>query len=59
MTEMRTHDQDYRLPRLEETETIHLSVESSTFVQGLLSDVKVLPAMRKAKQRHDLLISNG
>ena len=42
-----------------ETVAIRLSAESSAFIAGLLADAKPIPAMRKAKQLHDVLISNG
>lgn len=42
-----------------ETETIHLSAESSAFIAGLLTDAKPIPAMRKARERHDALIAKG
>jgi len=43
---------------LEQAETIRLSAENSAFVAGLLADAKPIPAMRKAKERHDALIGN-
>lgn len=41
---------------LEQAETIRMSAESSAFVTDLLADTKPIPAMRKAKERHDALI---
>ncbi len=42
---------------LEQAESIKLSAESSAFVAGLLAEAKPVPAMRKAKERHDALIA--
>lgn len=44
---------------LEQAETIRLSAESSAFVADLLADAKLIPVMRKAKERHDALIAKS
>ncbi len=44
---------------LEQAEAIRLSAESSAFVADLLADAKPIPAMHKAKERHDALIAKS
>ena len=44
---------------LEQTDTIKLDAESSSFVASLLIDAKPIPAMKEAKQRYDQLVTKS